>query len=468
MNDPAKVHERAVVTPFWQSWLRIAAPIVIAVVLVVGVGWPFIDPAPPSRVVIATGPEGSSYNDYAAEYKDYFAEHGIELVIRQTGGATENYGLLLDATSGVELAIVQGGTAPPEAQRKDLEAICSVSFEPLFVLYRADPSAPPLTRLDQLKEKRTAVGNLTGGTRRLAIPLLALHGITPDNTPTLVNTGGRDSVAKLKAGEVDAAFFAVDANTPYIADLLSDARIRMMSLEHADAYATRFDYLSIVTMHPGTIDLQGNVPDRDVRMVAPVTALVARKSAHKAVIQLMVQAAHKVHGRKHPLAAPGTFPSLDYTEIPIGPDARYFFGAKPNLLQRKLPFWLVSLIDRLLILVIPLLVVLIPLFRFAPALYRWRTRRRIYRWYRRIRMLDSRLLKPSTPSQRQVDREETVRLEREIAEVKVPLSYMEEFYNLRLHLAYIRDRLSAQDAQGRADELEAGESAVTPSIDARS
>src|SRR5687767_12290240 len=119
MNDPARVPERAVVTPSWQRWLGIAAPDVIAVVLVVGVGWPFIDPAPASRVGIATGPEGSSYNDYAAEYKDYFAEHGIEVVIRQTGGATENYGLLLDATSGVELAIVQGGTAPPEAQRKE-------------------------------------------------------------------------------------------------------------------------------------------------------------------------------------------------------------------------------------------------------------------------------------------------------------------------------------------------------------
>jgi hypothetical protein len=49
-------------------------------------------------------------------------------------------------------------------------------------------------------------------------------------------------------------------------------------------------------------------------------------------------------------------------------------------LQKYLPFWIASVVDRGKILLLPALTLLLPLFRVAPPLYRWRIRSRIYRW----------------------------------------------------------------------------------------
>lgn len=426
----------------WREWFRVVLPFVLLGIAAVAIVWPMIQPAPPRRVVIATGPEGSSYNDFAEEYAKYFAQRGVKLEIRKTNGSRENYTLLADPNSGVDAALVQGGTALPLEQIPDVEAICTVSFEPLFILYRSAAFDKPVNQLDQLKGKRVAVGKSTGGTYWLSTPMLAMHGIgtAEDKATTIKNVSGEASVKLLIANEIDAGFYSVSADTGYILDALRTPGIQIATLKLAAGYAHHFEFVTTVTLPEGALDLGKDLPDHDVRMVAPTTGLIARKSTHKAIIQLLVQAAQKVHAKRDPLAPPGAFPTQDYTELPVGADAHYFFTTKPGFLQQTLPFWLASLIDRLLILMVPLAVVLIPLFRLAPRLYQWRMRRRVYKWYKRLRALDARLLQASTPDQRAADRKEAEDLEREIAQtVKVPLGYMDAFYSLRMQLGYLRD-----------------------------
>jgi TRAP-type uncharacterized transport system substrate-binding protein len=482
----------AVTTP-WREWLRTILPIVLLASALLAGAWMLIEPAPPKRVVIATAPEGASYNDFAAEYAKYFAEHGVTLEIRKTAGSRENYGLLSDPNQHVDAALVQGGTAPPADQVPGIESVCTVTFEPMFLLYRADAFKEPVTRLEQLKGKRVAVGGPASGTYWVSTPMLALHGIgdgpegkvtrelaVPATKPTtaqvkafkqefaakegvpvdqvgysavsstqLVPIGGVDSARKLMAGDVDAAFYCVSLGTAYLHDALRSPGIKLASLKLVPAYANKFDFLTTVTLHEGTLDIARDMPDHDVAMVAPTTALIARKGTHKAIVQLLVQAAQKVHGRRDPLAPPGAFPSLDYAQLPVGGDARYFFSAKPGFLQRTLPFWLASLIDRMLILLVPLAVILIPLIRMAPRIYQWRMRARVYRWYKRLRHLDGRLLQPLTPAERTTDQAALDQLDREISrEVKVPLGYMDAFYTLRVHVAYLKERFASANVGG--------------------
>jgi TRAP-type uncharacterized transport system substrate-binding protein len=446
------------VTSHLREWLAICVPLGLIVLIAIAAMWPFLQPAPPKKVVIATGPEGTSYDDFAREYARYFAEHGITLEIRRTGGARENYALLMDPGSGVDAALVQGGTAPPpDRVANKVQALCTVSFEPLFILYRTESFGPePVVRLMRFKGKRVAVGKPTGGTYWLSTPMLAMQGIgTHDDKETqVVLSSGAESAKMLKAGEVDAAFFAVSADTGYIADALATPGIEIASLRQAPAYATKFNYLTRVTLHEGSVNLARGLPHHDVDMVAPTTALIARANTHKAIVQLLVHAAQKVHARRDPLAPPGAFPTLEYTEVPVGSDARYFFTTKPGFLQQKLPFWLAQLIDRLLILIVPLLVIILPLMRLAPRLYQWRMQARVNRWYKRIKRLDRRLMETNDPGERAQILEEAEHLEREIAEhVKVPLSYMGHYYTLRLHLGYLRDRMG-QAAAARSVALE--------------
>ena len=60
-----------------------------------------------------------------------------------------------------------------------------------------------------------------------------------------------------------------------------------------------------------------------------------------------------------------------------------------------------------------------------------------------LRDIDQKMQYAAGPVDFSGDIETLTRLERELAEVSVPLSYMEEFYNLRQHVAFVRDRLTA-------------------------
>jgi hypothetical protein len=160
MSKPVPDHP---VVSEWREWWRTMLPFALLIAVGVAAVWPIIQPAPPKRVVIATGPEGSSYNDFAAEYAKYFADNGVKLEIRKTNGSRENYLLLADPKSGVDAALVQGGTALPPEQSQNLSAICAVSFEPLFILYRKEAFGnQPLTHLEQVTGKRVAVGKQEG------------------------------------------------------------------------------------------------------------------------------------------------------------------------------------------------------------------------------------------------------------------------------------------------------------------
>jgi hypothetical protein len=83
-----------------------------------------------------------------------------------------------------------------------------------------------------------------------------------------------------------------------------------------------------------------------------------------------------------------------------------------------------------------------PLIRAAPPLVRWRTRRKIYRWYAALREIDQELV-PGISNEKLDEELSKLRgIETQVSHVDVPLSYMEEFYNLRLHLTMVHEKLA--------------------------
>ncbi|MEM8996536.1 MAG: C4-dicarboxylate ABC transporter substrate-binding protein, partial [Acidobacteriota bacterium] len=111
-------------------------------------------------------------------------------------------------------------------------------------------------------------------------------------------------------------------------------------------------------------------------------------------------------------------------------------------------------VDRLKILILPFIPLLLVMFKLAPPVYRWRIRSRIYRWYEDLRELDELLLTETTPEQAERALERMEVLEKEITEVTVPLSYMDEFYSLRLHVELIERKLADELADARRARAE--------------
>ncbi len=412
----------------------------ISAVCLAGIMVPFIllvEAPPPHRIVIATGRQDGAYYRFAQRYAELLQKDGIILELRATNGSVENLKLLQDSSSDVNVALVQSGIADPKSS-ESLQALCSLYFEPLWVFYRGSKD---IDRLTELHGARLAVGPEGSGTRGIAVQLLAANGI--DGTQAdLKPIAGAPAAEALKNDEVDAAFFVAGVDTGYIQQLLRTPDIRLIELSQAAAYERRFRFLSKLTIPSGgLLDLKDNIPPKDTVLIAPCATLVTRKSLHPALITLLLNVATKVHSGGDLLTNPGEFPSALHTDLPLSEHASHYFRFGPPVLQRLLPFWVASLVDRLKIMIIPLIVVLMPLLRAAPPLVRWRTRRKIYMWYARLRQIDQKAIRGMSAAEAKESLEALNTFEQQLASVGVPLSYMEEYYNLRLHLNLVRSRV---------------------------
>jgi hypothetical protein len=55
------------------------------------------------------------------------------------------------------------------------------------------------------------------------------------------------------------------------------------------------------------------------------------------------------------------------------------------------------LIDRLFVMILPLIAVVIPLSKVLPAVYNWRMRSRVYRWYGELKFLEAEIDRDRRP-----------------------------------------------------------------------
>lgn len=321
-----------------------------------------------------------------------------------------------------------------------LVSLGSVSYVPLAIFYEG----PKRSRLSGFAGQRIAIGPEGSGTRALALALLKANGIEPGGATSLLPLTGEDAARALTAHEIDAAFLAGDsAQPPVMARLLRTPGVRLFSFDQARAYARRFPYLTDIELPMGAFDLGKNLPPQPVHTIAPTAELVARDSLHPALSDLLVEAAKEVHGRANLLQHAGEFPSPVMHDFPISDDAARYYKSGKSFLYRVLPFWLASLADRLIVLVVPIVVVLIPGARLIPSLYAWRVKSRIYRWYGALIAIERAALdETSTEEERAASLAKLAEIEGAVNRLKMPLAYADQFYVLREHIGFVRARLT--------------------------
>lgn len=420
--------------------LLIGVPMLALIIAAFWLMYHFAQPAPPKTLVFATGVPEGSYQVFAARYKDEFTRNKINLDILPTNGAVDNLNRLLDPKQNVDAAFVQSGVVNGR-DTTGLVALGMAYPEPLWIFYRG--AAVPLDSLDQLKGKRIAVGPEGSGTRMLALELLKAHGI--DSAPTVLSPlGGIAAVGAMAANEIDAAFVVGAAQSGAVWAMLYTPGIELFHFNQAEAYARQFPHLSVLSLPRGAIDLQNNIPKRDIQLVAPTAMLVARESLHPALIDLLLQAATGVHGSAGLFQKAGQYPTANGVEIPISKEAeRYFKSGKP-FLQRYLPFWAATLLDRLAVMLIPALAILFPVFKAAPYLYSWRIRSRLFRHYGELKLLEIQSQQKPESKTQQEWLAELDRIEQAANRMPTPLAFSDQVYTLREHVHMVRKNILRQ------------------------
>lgn len=417
----------------------------------VWVTFQYMDPLPPHKVTIASGGPNGAYHGYAEQYAAYFAEQGYELEVLRTKGSMDNLARMSDPESTVAAALMQGGITAP-GDHPGLESLGSLYYEPVWLFYKKGLKLKGLTGLSG---RKVAVGADGSGTAHLVRALLAENGIT-GRTAALLPEGAGSAGEKLLKGEIDALFTIAGINSAVVRKLAAETqKVTLYSFDRAETYARTHHYLTRLTLPPGGIDLIQDLPAKEVTLLAPAANLVVREDLHAAIKYLFLLAAAEAHGQGDMFARPGQFPNSQATLFPLGDEARSFHKNGPPFLMRYLPFQLAITVERLKILLIPLLTLLFPLFKITPPAYRWQIRRRIFKWYKQLKQLDTEAYDLTDKDAARNMLSQLEAMDKMVLETSVPLSYTDYIYSLRLHIRMIQRRMEkmAGEEDGESDAV---------------
>ena len=419
-----------------------AGPFALLAIGLLLLAYLWLDPTPPRRVILATGPAQSAYDEFGKRYRNALAANGIEVTLLTSEGSSANLQLLREGKA--DFGFVQGGSNDRRSDdAESVESIGSLFVEPVWLFYRdaaarkLEPSGT-LTALSQIAGLRLNVGTVGSGVPSLMDQLFQANGID-SKTLQLSRLEQTPATVAFLAGAIDALVFASAPESLMVQMLLQTPGVKLLDFAQSEAYSRRFPFLTPVLLPRGLVDLARDMPAQDVRLVATTTALLARESTHPALLQLFVLAARELHGPAGWFQRAGSFPSIEHSEYPIAREAERAIRSGAPFLQRYLPFWLANLVERMWLVLGIIVAVLLPLSRIVPPLYEFRIRSRVFRWYGQLRDIEDRIQQGDDPAQLALQLDE---LERKVAGVSVPLAYADELYALRNNVALVGGRLA--------------------------
>ena len=394
-------------------------------------------PTPPRTVTMATGPEDSSAAALGKRYREILARDGVGVRLVPTAGAVASAALLRDAKSDVSIAILPGGITDQE-ESPDLVSLGTLFYEPLWLFYREQKGE----NRPVLRDMRISIGPEGSGSRALALEFFVRAGIIDQASDKQLALMPSESVPKLIHGEIDGVALLGSWEMPGVQQLLAAHDVKLINIRRADAWVQLYPFLNKVTLPAGVVNMAEDIPPTDLVLLAPKASLIVRGNLHPAIQCLLMEAAVEIHSEPGVLRKAGEFPAAESIDLPLSEPARQFYKTGPPFFQRTLPFWLAVFVQQLLVLLIPVLGVLYPLLRFAPGLFGWFMRRRIYRLYDELILLETEIASGSGVTDGKVTRVERLNgLEEKAKKFRMPKSFEPLVYDLRLHISLVREKI---------------------------
>lgn len=460
--------------------------LLLAVAAAVWAAIQFVE-TPAGRIRLATGAPNSPYARLAATWQEELKRFGIALEFKHYEASRARDALL---AGEVDAAFLIGGYSAslkwfsygldPKVTEEEgeLRSIGRMFDEPLWVYYRREVAAQE--GLQGFKGKRILIGTEASGTAAVVKMLLHANGIPeqgrvsglrtklieaviPDDAAPLVGPREAEDAA-------DVAFFFQPSDSITVKTLLGNPNdILLLNFEDvADAYLSKFPFLSTVVMHRGAHSFDPQIlPTANITLLAAAPAVVVRKDLHPALVVLLTHTAvtkaksgiDAATGYPVMFHKAGKFPHINDPEYQVHEDAAAYYrsGDLPLVLrnvgpfaaQNGIPFWATAVAyqhgTKILLLAIPVLSILVPMGRFIPALYSWIIRRKLLRWYDRLKALEWTLNRADTTSaQLAKANDELQTIDEAVTRLRIPRHFSDQLYELRTHINLVEQRLSAR------------------------
>jgi TRAP-type uncharacterized transport system substrate-binding protein len=416
-------------------WRYLAVGPTVAILFGAGV---FVwESLPPRTIVMATGAEGGANYEFGVRYREALAREGVRLQLQPTTGSLENLRRLRDSKSGVSVGFLQGGSTTKK-ESPELESLGTMFYEPLWLFRRAEIG----NGMYRLRSRRLSIGPEGSGGRALALRIMSRTKI--DSIVGEVS-GFPPHVAaeKLIAGEIDAAFIVTGWESPAIQSLLNTEGIDLDSYLYADALIAIYPFLHKLVLPAGVIDLLPPHPPADVVLLAPKASLAVRADLHPALQYLLLEAAVQIHSHPGIFQKAGQFPAAEAIDLPLSGEAHRFYKSGRPFLQGYLPFWIATLVEKILVVLIPLAALLYPLFRFLPQTYDWMMQLKIRRLYDEIRSIESDMEIQGSAFDANALNAKLDQIDQRANHLQLPTVYASSLYTLRSHIDLVRTRLAA-------------------------
>jgi TRAP-type uncharacterized transport system substrate-binding protein len=421
-----------------EGWLyRVTASIafVAFAAVLIWLAFTLLRPTPPRSVTMATDPEGSFNAELAKRYREFFSRNRIDLKLVPSAGSVESLARLQNPSSDVSIAIIPSGITSQQ-DSPHLVSLGTLFYEPLWVFARG----PDLKGHEQLLGLQLSIGPEGSASHAFCSEFFERVGVIDQKSATLFPLTPAETVKRIRRGDLDGAVLVDPWESTVIHELLASENVNLKSIGRADAFVALYPGLNKLVLPAGVADLARNRPPADVQLLATKASLVVRHDLHPAIQYLLLEAAAEIHSAPGVFHKAGEFPAPEAIDLPLSANARQFYRTGSPFLQRHLPLWLAVLVEQLLVLAIPLLGVIFPLLRFAPAIYGWLGRHRVYRLYSELKRIEDQLTAVPPAGTRDLI-EQLDKMQERASRQSVPPSVRPLLYWLRLHIDMVREEI---------------------------
>ncbi len=194
-------------------------------------------PGGEGRLSIATGGSGGVYQVYGGGLADVLSDElpDSPTTAETTSASVDN--LLLVANQDSDIAFTLADTAIDAVEGNEsfdgpqpVRALATLYPNITQVVVKADSG---IETLEDLEGKTVSVGSPGSGTEVIALRLLQVAGVDPDEDITKRGLGVGESVQAMRDGSIDAFFWSGGVPTGAVTDLATTDDIRLLAL---DAY----------------------------------------------------------------------------------------------------------------------------------------------------------------------------------------------------------------------------------------
>jgi TRAP-type uncharacterized transport system substrate-binding protein len=428
---------------FRMRWALFYLPVLMYAVMAMWFCTVVLLPLPPSSFVMAIGlPEGS-YASIAKRYRQELEERGINIDIVSTEDASGPLHRLSDPKSEVMAGFASG--LFNNGKSDGVEALAAIERQPVWVFTRQSA----ITQLTQLKGLRIATAGQGNPGWAVTQLLLAHARLRPEDVVLREAKTNTDAANDLMDGKADVAVIVANGEAEAMRALSRSPGIHLLGVDRISALMAREPRLKPFVLPQGAIELRGDVPSRDLTMLAANLHLLVRDTMHPALQRVLLDTAQELHEAPSFLQHQGEYPALHDLDFSMSPVARKWTAGERPVMELLLPYWYAQLAELLLYAILPILIFTFFLLAWIPRFFALKVNAVLQNYYGELKFLEAEIVPSATtkPLEMMKLMQRLDNIELQVATLELPNKYADRWFVLREHCALARERLLSYRAR---------------------